>query len=128
MLNKSTLLWIIAGTIILSACGNSKKLETSMAETEKANARSNDLAAKNAELQKQVDNLTRTNQQVNTEFSKYRTDCEATSKRLRDLQAELTEIVDILDKVEKRIEEGMADFENQGVDVYYRDGFVYVSM
>ena len=99
-----------------------------MAETEKAKAEANELAAKNADLQKQVDNLTKGNQQVNTEFSQYRAGCEATSKRLKDLQAELNEVVDILEKVEKRIEEGMADFENKGVDVDYRDGFVYVSM
>ena len=114
--------------MILCACGNSKKLESSMAETEKAKAEANELAAKNSDLQKQVDNLTKANQQVNTEFSQYRAGCEATSKRLKDLQAELNEVVDILEKVEKRIEEGMADFENKGVNVDYRDGFVYVSM
>ncbi len=99
-----------------------------MAETEKAKAEANQLAAKNADLQKEVDNLIKANRQVNTEFSQYRAGCEATSKRLKDLQAELNEVVDILEKVEKRIEEGMADFENKGVDVDYRDGLVYVSM
>jgi len=125
---KSNLLWIIPNTVILCACGPSKKLQSSMAETEQAKAQVSELAAKNADLQKQVDNLTKGNQQVNAEFAQYRTGCEATSKRLKDLQAELMEVVDILDKVEKRIEEGMADFENKGVEVDYRDGFVFVSM
>jgi len=128
MLKRSGLMWIIPFTMILCACGNSKKLESSMAETEKAKAETNQLAAKNADLQKQVDNLTKGNQQVNSEFSQYRAGCEATSKRLKDLQAELNEVVDVLEQVEKKIEEGMADFENKGVDVNYRNGYVYVSM
>jgi len=129
MLKKFNLLWMIPCTILLGACGTNKKIEAAHAQTDQANARANELATKNTDLQKQVNNLIQANQQVNTEYSKYRTDCEATSKRLKDLQAELTEMVDVLDKVEKRIEEGMADFKNKGVDVEYRsNGFVYVSM
>ena len=128
MVQKSIQLCVIAGAIILSSCGSGKKVQTAMAETEQANARANELATKNADLQKQVDNLIAANQKVNTEFSQYRTGCEATAKRLKDLQDELTEVVDVLDKIEKRIEEGMADFESKGVDVDYRDGYVFVSM
>ena len=128
MLKKLNLLWIIPCAIVLFGCGTNKKLEASRAETEQARSEANQLTAKNADLQKQVDNLTKANQQVNTEFSQYRAGCEATTKRLNDLQAELTEIVDVLDKVEKRIEEGMADFQSKGVDVGYREGFVQVIM
>ena len=128
MLKKFDLLWMIPCTILLGACGTNKKIEAAHAQTDQANARANELASKNSDLQKEVNNLTRANQQVNTEYSQYRTGCEATSKRLKDLQDELMEVVDVLDKVEKRIEEGMADFQSKGVDVDYRDGFVYVSM
>ena len=129
MTKTLTFLLTIAGAVIFCSCGTNKKLEAAYAQTEQANTRANDLATKNADLQRQVDNLTKGNQQVNAEFSKYRTDCEATSKRLKDLQDDLTEVVDVLDKVEKRIEEGMADFKSKGVDVEYRsNGFVYVSM
>jgi chemotaxis protein MotB len=129
MLKRLVFLWIISGTVILSACGTNKKIEAAHAQTDQANKRADDLAARNADLQKQVASLTNANQQVNSEFSQYRANCEATSKRLKDLQDELKEMVDVLDKVEKRIEEGMADFKSKGVDVEYRpNGFVYVSM
>ena len=129
MLKKLIFPGIVTITIVVCACGTNKKLEAANAQTDQANARANDLAAKNADLQKQVGNLTTANQQVNTEYSKYRQECEATSKRLHDLQAELTEMVDELEKVEKRIEEGMTDFKSKGVDVEYRsNGFIYVSM
>jgi chemotaxis protein MotB len=129
MLKRLVFLWIISGTVILCACGTNKKIEAAHAQTDQANKRADDLAARNADLQKQVASLTSANQQVNSEFSQYRANCETTSKRLKDLQDELKEMVDVLDKVEKRIEEGMADFKSKGVDVEYRpNGFVYVSM
>ena len=128
MIKTFNFLSIIAGSIILCACGTSKKLEEANAQTQQANARANELATKNADLQKEVDNLITANRQVNTEYARYREGCEATGKRLKELQDELTEVVDVLDKIEKRIEEGMTDFQSKGVDVDYRDGFVYVSM
>ncbi len=129
MLKRLIFLSVITGAVILSGCGTNKKLEAAHAQTDQANKRADDLSAKNADLQKQVNNLTTANQQVNSEYSKYRQDCEATSKRLHDLQGELQGMVDELDKVEKRIEEGMSDFKSKGVDVEYRpNGFIYVSM
>jgi len=129
MLKRLIFLWIITGSVILYGCGTNKKLEAAHAQTDQANKRADDLAAKNANMQKQVDNLTTANQQVNSEYSKYRQDCEATAKRLHDLQGALQEMVAELEKVEKRIEEGMADFKSKGVDVEYRsNGFIYVSM
>jgi chemotaxis protein MotB len=103
-------------------------LKASQAEADQLKTANSELAAKNSDLQKQLNDLTASKQSLSDEYSHYKTDCEATKQKLQSLQAVLTDIHNNLDAMEKKIEDAMADFKDKGVDVYYKDGFVYVDM
>jgi chemotaxis protein MotB len=129
------MLLLLLSATFFSGCGANKKLETARAETERANAtnadlsaKNNELSAKNGELQNQVNTLIEGNKSVNAEFSSYRKDCEITKADCQEMESELDEIMEALEKVAEKLKEAMADFEGKGVDVYYKDGLVYVQM
>ncbi len=86
------------------------------------------LQASNTQMQQQLQQFNNERQVAIDAFAKYRAECEATQSRLQVTQAVLREQVRSLQELETKIETALADFENKGVDVYYKNGYVYVSM
>jgi chemotaxis protein MotB len=128
MLNKKIIPALFIATVLLYSCGNGKKLTTANAEIEQLKATNADLTSKSADLQKQVDNLTASNKSVNEEYSKFKNDCEMTQQKLAAYRAAFMEVHNSLDEVEKKLETALEDFHDKGVDVYAKDGLVYVNM
>jgi chemotaxis protein MotB len=135
MFRKSAILAIFCFSLISYSCGPSKKLKASQAEVVQLNnsnnelrAANSDLVSKNNDLQKQVSDLTSSSEAAKQEFEKYKADCASSKERLQILESALTEMYNNLQEVEKAIEEGMANFAGKGVEVHYKDGFVYVDM
>jgi chemotaxis protein MotB len=62
------------------------------------------------------------------EYASYKTKCEANEEKLIALREMLKDEADNLEKVREKIQEAMADFENRGVDIYTKDGLIYVSL
>lgn len=114
--------------ILFSSCAAKKKLAEAEAEITQLKAAQSDLASKNAALQKQLDEFTASRQQALTEFAKYKSDCEDAKQRLQVVKSMMTEQYSNLQEVERKIETALADFNNKGVQVYYKDGLVFVSM
>ena len=65
---------------------------------------------------------------LNTEFDKYKKDCEAAKQKLDEVRALFAEQYAKLQAIKEKISEALMDFDNKGVDVFYKDGLVYVSM
>jgi chemotaxis protein MotB len=135
MFRNSSLLAILFFAFIYYSCGPSKELKASQAEAAQLSTTNNDLKAansdlvsKNNDLQKQVSELTSSSQAAKQEFEKYKADCASSNERLKMVESVLSEMYNNLQEVEKAIEEGMINFAGKGVNVYYKDGFVYVDM
>lgn len=128
MLQKLILSAAVSGALILSSCGTAKKLDAANAQIQDLQSTNSQLQTANADLQKQVDNLIAANKSVNAEYSKYRTTCEADKQKLQVARAILLDQAETLEQVTKKLEEGLADFNAKGVEVYEKDGYVYVSM
>jgi chemotaxis protein MotB len=135
MFKKSSILAIFCVAFICYSCGSSKKLEASKAEViqltntvTELRATNSDLVSKNNELQKQVSDLTSGSQAAKQEFEKYKADCASSKERLQVLESALSDMYNNMQEVEKVIEEGMVNFAGKGVEVHYKDGFVYVDM
>jgi chemotaxis protein MotB len=135
MLKKLIIPGMFVFVTILSSCGANKKLAASKQESDQLRSEVNQLQATNKQLnnnvnslQAQVDKLIAANQSVNTEFSKYKQSCEETKEDLAYITDVLEQEYKTLQEVEKKIKIAMADFENKGVDVYYKNGLVYVDM
>ena len=124
---------LIAG--ILSSCGTSKKLEAAnsqiadlQSQTSQLSSENSQLNSKVSSLNKQVSDLTAQNKTVNDQFTSYKKECQANEEELKDVQAAFGELQDNYAKLIERLETALADFKDKGIDVFSKDGVVYVDM
>lgn len=128
MIKKFQLIVAVCLLGILSSCGSGKKLTAANEQNQQLQATNTELNNKVTSLQKEVDNLIAANKQANSEFSKYKAGCEETQAKLEVTKAILQDQYNTMQEVERKLEEGMADFMDKGVDVYTKDGMIYVSL
>jgi len=127
MRQKPTILFIVLSAILIS-CGTNKNLQLAESQVAELQRQNKELADNITALNKQVSELSSRNQSMAEEYASYKTKCEANEEKLMALRASLKEESDNLEKVREKIHEAMADFENRGVDVYSKDGLIYVSL
>jgi chemotaxis protein MotB len=124
--------WIITGALlcilIITSCGPSKKLKTAMSEAEELRTQVAQLTSTVNTLKGQLNTLTQQQQSEAAEFAKYKTACEETARKLKVTSAVLKEEYDQLQQIEDKVETALSAFESKGLDVYYKNGLVYVSM
>lgn len=135
MLQKIRMISSAAAVIVLCACGSTKKMEAMQGEVEAAKNKNQQLQqsldATKQELhsmQTQAKTLSDQNKAISTEFANYKTQCKRTEDKLKSTQEAIAEQYEQLQQIEARIENAMEEFSEKGVDVYYKDGLVYVSM
>jgi chemotaxis protein MotB len=128
MLVKKNIWIAILVIAVFSSCGTNKKLKSAMAQNDQLKAQNSQLQSNVNDLKKQVSDLTATNTSITNEFNQYKTNCQQTERKLQAIRASLQEQFATLQQVEKRIEEALADFRNRGVEVFYKDGLVFVEM
>ena len=115
-------------SLIFTSCVSSKKYKTANAEITQLKESSEQQAKQNAELQNQVNTLTAGNKAMTAEFSTYRTGCENTQKQMDSYKATVAEEKEKINAIEKKLQDALADFNQKGVEVYAKDGRVYVNM
>lgn len=127
------LLLVVAG--IISSCGSSKKLEAANSQIADLQSQNSQLNSQNSQLnsdvsnlKKQVSDLTAQNQTINNQFNSYKKECQENEEELAEMQAVINELRDNFAKLESRLETALADFEDKGLDVYSKDGAIYVDM
>src|SRR6478736_8049134 len=116
------LIGVVAVDIILSSCGTGKKLDA-------ANVTIMNLQSENAALktkvdaqQKQIDEAATAKQVSQQEFDKYKQDCEAAKVKLDEVRAMFAEQYAKLQAIKAKITEALMDFDNKGVEVFYKNG------
>jgi chemotaxis protein MotB len=128
---------ILSGLVILAlpfffSCVSSKKHKeaTAQAEAQAEELRNTNsaLSKKNEALNQQVSELSTANQRVSTEFKQYAAACEQEKEKLKVLQDALYDEANNMMKVAEKLDEALVKFQDKGVDVYTKDGLIYVSL
>jgi chemotaxis protein MotB len=128
MSRKKTMLIALSTVILFLSCGTKKKLASANTEIEQLKAQNAQLSNNINDLKNQVSDLTAKNNSMTSEFNQYKASCQESEKKLAAIRDMLQDQVNTLEKIEKKIEEAEADFRSKGVEVYYKDGLVYVRM
>ena len=128
MKNLRVFIGIVAVAIILSSCGTGKKLDAANTTIMNLQAENQSLKTKVDAQQKQLDEFAANRQVALQEFEKYRKDCEDAKLKLDAVRVMLAEQYANLQAMREKIAAALMDFDDKGVDVYYKDGLVYVSM
>jgi len=135
MTKKITIPFLLIAAGIISSCGPSKKLTAAQAQVDELQTKNNQLMEQGNQLtanvnslNKQVADLTAQNKTVNDQFSSYKKECQAKEEELKDVQAAFGELQDNYAKLIERLETALADFKDKGINVFSKDGVVYVDM
>jgi len=128
MLQKLILPGVALFSVLISSCGPSKKLQASYTEVSQ-------LQAKNAELEKNLNTVKQESadqktsyDKLQTDYSNYKKQCEETQEKLAIVREVLTEEAETLQAVQDKLDSALVDFKEKGVEVYYKNGLVFVSM
>ena len=128
MSKKITTIFLLLAAAILSSCGTGKKLEAANAQVADLQSQNSQLNGEVTNLKKQVSDLTTQNQTVANQFNSYKKQCQENEAELAEMQGALNELHDNFEKLEKRLETALADFQDKGLNVYSKDGVIYVDM
>jgi len=135
MFTKLTPVFLLLIAGIISSCGPSKKLEAANSQIADLQTQNSQLSSQNSQLngdvnilKKQVSDLTTQNQTITNQFNSYKKECQENEAELAEMQAAMNELAEDFAKLEKRLETALADFEDKGLDVYSKDGVIYVNM
>ena len=119
-------------TSLLFACSAQKELKKTNADLEASNKNlmqsNQDLADRNQRLEAELNKLNEGNMSMNAEFARYKDDCEQTRQELTALEEILTEISTTMEALYEKLQIAADDFAEKGVDVYRKDGLIYVQL
>jgi len=118
----------IAVILILYSCGNGKKLEAANAQNTQLQANNKELQKNVDGLQKQVSDLSSSNSSLKDQVNGCQKNLQASQRKVKGFQAAQREEEENMKKLQDKINAAMADFANKGVDVFFKDGYVYVEM
>ena len=129
MKNKfKTIILALSVTIVAGACGPSKKLKEATETTEVLQQQVNTLSKIAATLKNQLNAMTYQMESIESAFTKYKAECTETQNKLQTAQAALQEENEKMQLLENKVETALSDFASKGIEVYYKNGNVYVSM
>src|SRR4030095_2552137 len=135
MTKKMTIPLLLIAAGIISSCGSGKKLTAAQAQIDALQTKNsqlieqgNQLTANVNSLNKQVTDLTAQNKAVNDQFNSYKKECQANEEELRGVEAAFGELQENYAKLIERLEPALADFKDKGINVFSKDGVVYVDM
>lgn len=125
----------VLSAVLISSCGANKKLQKAETDLQSAQSEINQLQEKNAalnsnveSLKKQVADIDNRNKALTTEFNDYKKTCADNEEKLAVLREVLMEEAENLDRLEEILDSALADFSDRGVEVYNKNGLLYVSL
>jgi len=135
MLKKLIIPVATIGILAISSCGANKKLQKAESDLQSAQNEINQLQEKNAALNNNVEALKKQvvesdnrTKALTSEFSTYKKTCEENEEKLSVLREVLMEEAENLERLEEILDSALADFSERGVDVYNKNGLLYVSL
>ncbi|GAO41114.1 OmpA family protein [Flavihumibacter petaseus] len=112
----------------ISSCGTGKKLEAANAQIANLQAANGELTTKNKDLENKLAEIQARDEKIAAELKRYVAECQESKEKLMAVQAMLKDEYGKLQALKDKISEALVDLDDKGVNVYYKDGFVYVSM
>jgi chemotaxis protein MotB len=135
MYTKIILVSLLGGALLLSSCGAGKKLEAANQTISDLKGQVASLTTQNSQLtqttqdqQQQLSNIRSRDSAIEVGLRKYVADCDANQQKLRTIQRIVAEQYAALQEMKAKIAVALQDFSDKGVNVYYKDGFVFVDM
>jgi chemotaxis protein MotB len=128
MTRTTTFICTVLLSLAFVSCGTNKKVAQAESRASELEAKNADLSRQVNDMQRQVSDLSAQNTSMSNQFNQYKKDCQATQEELKHMNAALDEFHDNMDELEKKIREAEADFESRGLEVYSKDGVIYVDM
>lgn len=128
MTNKSSMFALLLGAVIFSSCVSSKKFKASEAQVTDLQSKNSQLVTANDSLKASVNDLTAQQKALTDQFNSYKTDCEAQAEQLKKVRAAAAEFSDNAQNLEEKVKAAEAEFQEKGLNVYSKDGILYVDM
>jgi chemotaxis protein MotB len=120
---------LLLGSVILSvACSAPKKLKVANGQITELTQQNNQLKGKVSSLQGDVSQCTESNKSLSEELNHNKAECRKVQEKLEASQAVLKEQYNTLQQVQNKIDAALADFKDKGVEVFFKNGLVFVSM
>ncbi len=135
MYTKIALVSLMGVALLMSSCGAGKKLDAANQTISDLKGQVTSLTTQNAQLtqtnldqQQQLTNIKTRDSAIEIGLRKYVADCDANQQKLRTIQRIVAEQYAALQDMKVKIALALQDFSDRGVNVYYKDGFVFVDM
>jgi chemotaxis protein MotB len=135
MIQKLMLSTVLIRSLLLFSCVSKKKLDAAYNQMHTVQLENNELKAKQAEMQSQLDKsqssnqtLTTSNQTLNNENTKLKADYAAANQKLAVYVKAVKADEAQMKALEEKLKQGLIDFMDKGVEVYEKDGVIYVNM
>lgn len=128
MLQKLFTVLLIGSMILSGACSAPKKLKVANGQITELTQQNNQLKGRVTSLQSDVAHCTESNKTLVEELDHNKADYRKVKEKLDAAQAVLKEQYNTLQQVQNKIDAALVDFKDKGVEVYFKNGLVFVSM
>ncbi|HEY8894279.1 MAG TPA: OmpA family protein [Niastella sp.] len=128
MIKKVWVAPLFVAVMVSGACGTSKKLEVAKGQVNELTEQNRQLKNKVSALQNDVANCAAGYKSAQDELAQYSSENKRLQEKLESTQAVLKEQDDAMQQIQEKINNALADFKEKGVEVYFRKGYVHVSM
>ena len=128
MLQKLFTMLLLGSMILSGACSAPKKLKVANGQITELTQQTNQLKGKVTSLQGDVTQCTESNKSLSEELNHNKAACRKVQEKLEASQAVLKEQYNTLQQVQNKIDAALTDFKDKGVEVYFKNGLVFVSM
>lgn len=120
--------YMLIFAVFLFSCVSTKKYKNAVAQADQLKAQNTELSSQANTLQGQVKDLSDKNNALQSDFNKYKAGCQDCQQKLAEVRAALAEEVNTMAEVMNRLTTAMENFKSKGVDLYSRNGNIYVSL
>jgi len=128
MTQKVILSNLLILAVLFQSCVSTKKYQSSVDEVKRLNETNRDLQLQVSDYKQQVSDLNANNRSLTSQFSSYKESCEDNQKRLDAYRNSAHEEMEAMHAMEQVIHEGVEEFIGHGVEVYEKNGHIYVNM
>lgn len=127
-MNKLLMTPLIITGLLAGACKASKQLEVAKGQIIELSDQNKLLKGKVKAVENDLIHCTSGYKTAVNDLAAYKEKCEETQAKLEVAQGILKEQYSTMQALEDKIDDALADFKDKGVEVFYRKGFVHVSM
>ena len=114
--------------ILTAACTSGKKLEVAQGQLQEVTNQNKQLRDRVSSVQNELADCSTGFKATVNDLNKCMEEYKSTKEKLEDAHEVLEEQYNIMQQVENKINDALADFKDKGVEVFFKKGLVHVSM